>query len=154
MPGPRSGASFTGIGGSLLLLLGGKNNEYLDDSWILDLTSFQWTPASGLTLPTKRAWHGVGLADDLLYLYGGKEEVVSNFNDLWTINTSNIRLMSINASIDNWSPVYVEFNKQLLTLYQRSKFGFVITQNKVFLFGGRDWPDDIGKPHEQSCNIP
>eukprot|EP00775_Hariotina_reticulata_P013287 gene13287-13418_t len=75
-PSPRSGAALALGNGHYLVIHGGRNNFVLDDMHVLDLLTRTWIEVlpSGV-LPPPRHGHNLHVHNEVLYLFGGCNEL-------------------------------------------------------------------------------
>jgi hypothetical protein len=79
----------------VILFSGYDGSDYIDDTWIFDLSDKEWRPMAPLTGPSARKGHEMATfyGTDEILLFGGNESGISVVDDTWIYD----------LSIDNWT---------------------------------------------------
>ncbi len=130
-PSPRYTHAMANIGGDQVLLFGGIDDAYDNETWVYDLSANTWTLMSPLggTMPSARMMHEIAyLGGDQVLLFGGYDGAMDN--ETWVYDLSaNIWTL--------WNPVG--------GTKPSARYAFAmanIGSNQVLLFGGWDGSDD------------
>ena len=76
-----------------LIMIGGGSNDYLNDVWKLDLSTYSWSQisaggASSSTQPSARREHSVVVYAGDVIVFGGDIGASNPTDDVWVINTA------------------------------------------------------------------
>ena len=99
-PCSRRGASVTMVGEHKCIVFGGEDNDrrFLNDAWILDMTSFVWreVKAPGGHPPEPRAEHSATMwGPDTLLVFGGTGKSTKCFNSIHALDLVHQRWMDV-----------------------------------------------------------
>jgi len=99
-PCSRRGASVTMVGEHKCIVFGGEDNDrrFLNDVWILDMTSFVWreVKAPGGHPPEPRAEHSAAMwGPDTLLVFGGTGKSTRCFNSLHALDLAHQKWMDV-----------------------------------------------------------
>ncbi|MFX1515176.1 MAG: Kelch repeat-containing protein [Promethearchaeota archaeon] len=113
-PGARYGHTMVyDVNNKKTVLFGGSNNnQSMNDVWIYDLPSDNWTELNFITRPEPRYLHSMVYFHESLcaFLFGGMKNDKIYLNDLWAFNTSTNTWIKLQNGIDqnisgiNWIP--------------------------------------------------
>lgn len=128
-PSTRDTPALAPVGDELVVLFGGTETSGpspmvtpRDDTWLLDLTTGEWTELSPGTSPPARFQHAmVGLGDGRALLYGGRPDFAAEFSDTWVFD----------AGTETWTELSPPTDAG-----PRSAFGLAVDGDRVVLFGG------------------
>jgi N-acetylneuraminic acid mutarotase len=74
-----------------LWLFGGKSNGYMSDVWRFDLARWSWQEMQlepGTSGPSKRYGHSAVVHGNVMYMYGGYDDMGFACSDLWALELS------------------------------------------------------------------
>ena len=131
-PPPRRGHALATVDGDdKVVLFGGFDTDYLNDTWVYDLSEDAWTAVipSG-DIPPGRHSHGMAAlpGTDQVLLFGGA--LAGGYgNDTWTYDVSDKAWRMENTQVWPSARVYH-------AMASVSQDGGVVTSEKVILFGG------------------
>jgi N-acetylneuraminic acid mutarotase len=131
-PSPRryhAMASFTaGIAEDQVILFGGYDGDYDDETWIYDLVEDTWTQVFPDSFPSARHSHAMAyIGSDKVLLFGGKDDS-GYYNDTWVYDLSETSWTQLSPP----SPPSARRNHAMAD----------IGVDQVLLFGGWDGTDD------------
>ncbi len=126
-PSNRDGLRIEKISDNEILLFGGYNGGYQNDTWIFNNTSGSWTQIFPATSPSSRSSHSlVNINSNEVLLFGGFNG--GQLGDTWIFNKTT----------QNWSQIVPPTAPSA-----RNDFGYAkINDNEVVLFGGYDGASD------------
>jgi N-acetylneuraminic acid mutarotase len=120
-PGARYAHSMAYIGGDQVLLFGGYNGAYDDETWIYDLSDSIWTQISPAASPSARDYHAMAfIGEDQVLLFGGYD------------GTSNDETWIYDLSETSWT----QQNPASKPSARRWHIMAYIGGDQVLLFGG------------------
>jgi len=127
-PSERTGHSFTVLPKSTpeLYIFGGRyNTTYYNDLYRFTGggTSFKITLTSNV--PTERAYHSMVADRDYLYIFGGRKDTYTYYNDFYKIEI-------------NYTNSYNSEKKEFNTITKRMNHKMAIIGNNIFILGGRN----------------
>ncbi|UCE06929.1 MAG: hypothetical protein JSW07_02500 [bacterium] len=100
-PSVRRGHSMTSIWGTdKILMFGGfDGSNFLEDTWIFDLSDEKWTEINPTLEPDARSPYSLSYfhGTDKILLYGGTDG--TTFDDTWIFNFANLSWMKINTPV-------------------------------------------------------
>jgi N-acetylneuraminic acid mutarotase len=139
-PGERNNPRITYIGDNKILLFGGKNivwtKDELNDTWIFDLTTKEWTdvtPPTGDNPSVRHSHEIVYVGSDKAIMFGGTHSS-DYYNDVWEFDTANYE----------WTELMVNDPSPTGQPEVRSSHSMVyVDDNKILMFGGSNWVSDI-----------
>ncbi len=126
IPAARTGHAMAAIHGTdKLILFGGFNDTYLDDTWIYDLSEDSWTELWYSNRPDARAYHAMSsiYKQSKVLLFGGFIEDGYEIKDTWLFDFSSM----------SWIKKYPVENPP-----ERRAFSMapIYNTDKVIIFGG------------------
>ena len=75
---------------SMFCRFGGARDVYYNDTWSFEISTRKWTELQCAgSIPHPRASHAAVLADDVMYVYGGRTAGITNLGDLTAFNLSS-----------------------------------------------------------------
>ena len=84
-----------------------------NDMWALNLETFAWSEVpQGEQRPPARAGHSMVLAENALWVFGGKDEENNKLNDLWRFDLAG----------SSWSEVQIKGDAPLVNLRRLTVF--------------------------------
>jgi hypothetical protein len=124
-PPPREGCAMAGIGMTCkVLLFGGQNDsDFLDDTWIFDVSADSWEKMNPSGCPPAMAWHSMAGVpnDDKVVLFGGRD--TTPFADTWVYDLSE----------NSWTKMDIIFAP---TARSHASMACISPNGNLILFGG------------------
>jgi len=115
------------LGGDQVLLFGGEDGSYDDETWVYDLSDNTWTQKSPAAKPSARYTHAMAsLGGDQVLLFGGYDG--SNDDETWVYDLSD----------NTWTLKSPATKPSARVYHAMTSLG----GDQVLLFGGNDGPFD------------